>query len=67
MATNKHNAFQFDDLVCLGPFNIYATSWVVLWFVAGYRLAAISGGKVLKLKLDFGMALDSTGSHVMRL
>ena len=25
MATYKHNTFHFDDLVCLGPFNIYAT------------------------------------------
>ena len=58
MATYKHNTFHFDDLICLGPFNIYATSWVVLWFVADNREDAISGGNVLTLKLDFVMALD---------
>ena len=39
-------------------FNICATTWVDLWFVADDRWDLSSGGKVLKLKLDFVMALD---------
>ena len=62
MATYKHNSFQFDDLVCLGLFNTNATTWVDLWFVADYRGDAISGGKVLKLKLNFVVALDDSFS-----
>ena len=38
-------------------FNICATTWVDLWFVADYRWDESSGGKVFKLKLDFVMAL----------
>ena len=33
-------------------------TWVDLWFVADYRWDESSGGKVLKLKLDFVMKLD---------
>ena len=40
-----------------GLYNIYATTWVDLWFVADYRWDETSGGKVLQLKLDFVMAL----------
>ena len=38
--------------------NICATTWVDLSFVADFRWDESSGGNVLKLKLDFGMAVD---------
>ena len=41
-----------------------ATTWVDLWFVADYRWDASSGGKVLKLQLDFVMALDDLSSFL---